>query len=158
MVTEGDIPRLKYLQAVINETFRLHPPTPLNLPHENHKPCIVDGYHIPANTMLHFNMWAVGRDPSIWEQSEEFFPDWFLKEPLSRIDPILGQDFELIPFGSGRRICSAASMGMLTLQLLLTNIVHAFDLLMPHEIDMEELVGRIVIRMATYLQLALEVY
>ena len=164
VVTEGDIPQLKYLQAVINETFRLYPPAPLNLPHQNHEPCTVAGYYIPANTWLHINMWAMGRDPSIWERPKEFFPDRFLKEPLSRIDPVSGQNFELIPFGSGRRICPAASMAILTPQLLLANIVHTFDLSVPHEIDMEESVGRIVIRMATPLQLlmkrrlALEVY
>jgi cytochrome P450 len=35
MVQETDIPNLKYLQAFIKEVFRLHPPTPLLLPHES---------------------------------------------------------------------------------------------------------------------------
>ena len=125
VVTESDIPQLTYLQAVINETLRLYPPAPLLLPHQNHEPCTVAGYYIPAYTWLNINVWAMFRDPSIWERPEEFFPDRFLKEPLSRIDPVSGQNFQLFPFGSGRRICPAASIGMLTPQLLLANIVHA---------------------------------
>ena len=33
-VEESDIPKLPYLQAIIKETFRLHPPFPLLLPHQ----------------------------------------------------------------------------------------------------------------------------
>jgi cytochrome P450 len=59
VVDESDIPQLKYLQAIVKETFHLHPPTPLLLPHENIDGCEIGGYHIPPKTLLNVNVWAI---------------------------------------------------------------------------------------------------
>ncbi|KAJ7564821.1 hypothetical protein O6H91_02G034900 [Diphasiastrum complanatum] len=51
-VKESDIALLTYLQAIVKETFRLHPPTPLLLPHESMHDCSIAGYDIPKKTRL----------------------------------------------------------------------------------------------------------
>ncbi|KAJ7531672.1 hypothetical protein O6H91_14G053700 [Diphasiastrum complanatum] len=51
-VEEADLPQLKYLQSIVKETFRLHPPGPVLVPHESTQAVQVTGYDIPAKTRL----------------------------------------------------------------------------------------------------------
>nr|AUI38391.1 flavanone 3',5'-hydroxylase [Petunia x hybrida] len=140
---ESDIPNLPYLRAICKETFRKHPSTPLNLPRISNEPCIVDGYYIPKNTRLSVNIWAIGRDPQVWENPLEFNPERFLSGRNSKIDP-RGNDFELIPFGAGRRICAGTRMGIVMVEYILGTLVHSFDWKLPSEVielNMEEAFG-----------------
>nr|ABY77007.1 flavonoid 3',5'-hydroxylase [Petunia x hybrida] len=130
---ESDIPNLPYLRAICKETFRKHPSTPLNLPRISNEPCIVDGYYIPKNTRLSVNIWAIGRDPQVWENPLEFNPERFLSGRNSKIDP-RGNDFELIPFGAGRRICAGTRMGIVMVEYILGTLVHSFDWKLPSEV------------------------
>lgn len=143
---ESDIPNLPYLQAVVKEALRLHPSTPLSLPHFSFESCEVNGYYIPANTRLITNIWAIGRDPDVWERPLEFDPMRFLPGgKAAKIEPY-GTDFELIPFGAGRRICIGKQVGMVFVQYLLGALVHGFDWRLPDGvvIDMEETPGLVI--------------
>uniref|UniRef100_A0ACD5XQB2 Uncharacterized protein n=1 Tax=Avena sativa TaxID=4498 RepID=A0ACD5XQB2_AVESA len=141
---ESDLASLPYLQAVCKEAMRLHPSTPLSLPHFSFEACDqVDGYHVPANTRLLINIWAIGRDPDAWEDPLEFRPDRFLSGPAAKVNP-MGNYFELIPFGAGRRICAGKLAGMLFVQYFLGTLVHAFQWRMPDgedKVDMAETFG-----------------
>ncbi|KAK9118901.1 hypothetical protein Scep_016994 [Stephania cephalantha] len=86
-------------------TFRLHPSTPLSIPHMSRETCEVNGYSIPIGSTLLVNVWAIARDPSIWSDSLEFRPERFLPGGAQANVDVKGNDFELIPFGAGRRIC-----------------------------------------------------
>ncbi|XP_072976430.1 flavonoid 3',5'-hydroxylase-like [Typha angustifolia] len=123
---ESDIPNLPYLQAICKEALRLHPSTPLSLPHFSFVECEVEGYRIPKNTRLLVNIWAIGRDPNAWEDPLEFQPERFLSGKGAKIDP-LGNHFELIPFGAGRRICAGKLVGMVFVQYMLGTLVHSFN-------------------------------
>lgn len=63
-VSQSGLLKLPYLLAVV-EVLRLHPPSPLLLPHYSHKACNVAGYHVPANTQLFVNVWAIGQMSAI---------------------------------------------------------------------------------------------
>lgn len=139
-VTESDLPKLTYLHAIMKETFRMHPPVPLLLPHETFEACTVAGYHIPANTRLFVNVYSTGRDPKVWENPLEFRPERFLQDDLKGVD-VHGQHFNLIPFGAGRRICPALAIGILGVQLGISSLVQAFEWSLPEgetEVDMSE--------------------
>lgn len=131
---ESDIPKLPYLQAICKETFRKHPSTPLNLPRISTQACEVNGYYIPKNTRLSVNIWAIGRDPDVWESPLDFTPERFLTEKYAKIDP-RGNDFELIPFGAGRRICAGTRMGIVLVEYILGTLVHSFDWKLPNGVD-----------------------
>jgi len=100
-VTEEDLVKMNYLKAVIKETLRLHAPVPLLVPRKSMEDIKLNGYDIAAGTQVIVNAWAIARDPSSWEQPLEFKPERFMN---SSID-FKGLDFELIPFGAGRRGC-----------------------------------------------------
>ncbi|GKV26280.1 hypothetical protein SLEP1_g35613 [Rubroshorea leprosula] len=139
---ESDIPKLSYLQAICKETFRKHPSTPLNLPRVSTEACEINGYYIPAKTRLSVNIWAIGRDPDVWENPLDFTPERFLTEKNKKIDP-RGNDFELIPFGAGRRICAGTRMGIVLVEYILGTLVHSFDWALPagEKLNMDEAFG-----------------
>nr|AGI16385.1 flavonoid 3', 5'-hydroxylase [Ribes nigrum] len=139
---ESDLSKLPYLQAICKETFRKHPSTPLNLPRVSSEPCEVNGYYIPKDTRLSVNIWAIGRDPNVWENPLEFTPERFLTGKNAKIDP-RGNDFELIPFGAGRRICAGTRMGIVLVEYILGTLVHSFDWKMKDrvELNMDEAFG-----------------
>ena len=122
-VQESDIPRLPYFEAVMKEVFRLHPPGPLLLPRKAERDVQVGGYTIPKDTQILVNAWAIGRDPSIWPNPEAFEPERFLSMKMD----YKGQDFELIPFGSGKRICPGLSFANRMLPMMVATLIHNFN-------------------------------
>ncbi|XP_015950605.1 cytochrome P450 83B1 isoform X1 [Arachis duranensis] len=139
---EEDIQKCIYFKAVMKETLRLYLPGPLLMPKETNEKCIIDGYEIPAKTIVYINAWTIHRDSEAWENPEEFYPERFLG---SSID-FKGQDFELIPFGAGRRICPGMHMALASLDLILANLLYSFDWELPEgvkneDIDVETLPG-----------------
>ncbi|KAM7280017.1 hypothetical protein ACFE04_007151 [Oxalis oulophora] len=141
LVDESDIKNLVYLQAIIKETLRLYPAGPLLGPREAMDDCSIAGYEVPAGTRLIVNVWKIQRDPSVWDNPSEFQPERFLTSHVN-VD-VKGQQFELIPFGSGRRSCPGASFALQVLHLTLAHILHSFDLETPmgKPVDMTESPG-----------------
>ena len=143
-VHELDISKLSYIQAIVKESLRLHPPVPMLAPHMSMTATKALGYDIPANSWLVVNIWAIGRDESTWEKPLEFIPERFLEgnNPHASVD-LQGHHYELLPFGSGRRACPGMALGTLLLQMCIANLLHAFDWSPPNgkqidDIDMSE--------------------
>lgn len=147
LLQESDIPNLPYLEAICKETFRKHPAVPLNIPRVSADACEVDGYYIPAGTRLFVNVWAIGRDPEIWENPMEFIPERFLSEQNARTS-LWGNDFELLPFGAGRRMCAGIRMGIEVVTHALGSLLHSFDwkLREEDELNMDEAFGLVLQR------------
>lgn len=146
-VEESDLEKLEYLDMVVKETMRLHPVAPLLLPHAAIEDCNVNGFHIPRKSRVIINIFAIGRDPSIWTDAEKFIPERF---DGSNID-FRGRDFQFIPFGSGRRGCPGMQLGITMVQLVVAQLVHCFDWelpnnMLPSELDMTEEFGLTVPR------------
>ncbi|KAI9102354.1 hypothetical protein K1719_023556 [Acacia pycnantha] len=138
-VDEASIHELKYLKLVIKETLRLHPPAPLLLPRECSERCEINGYEIAPKSMVMVNVWAIGRDPEYWFEAEKFYPERFID---SSVD-FRGADFQLLPFGAGRRICPGVTFGVANVELTLANLLFHFDWKMPYgekpeDLDMNE--------------------
>lgn len=130
-ITETDLNKMEYLKAVIKETFRLHPAVPLLLPRVSTKETTINGYDIPAGTQVIINAWSIHRDPSIWNEPNEFNPERFIN---SGID-FKGQHFNLIPFGAGRRGCPGILFGTANIELVIANLMQKFDWALPDNAD-----------------------
>ncbi|KAK6931348.1 Cytochrome P450 [Dillenia turbinata] len=123
-VSDSDIPNLHYLQCIVKETLRMHPPGPLLswarlAIHDTH----VGGHLIPAGTTAMVNMWAITHDEKVWSEPEKFMPERFLDEDIS----IMGSDLRLAPFGSGRRVCPGKALGLATVHLWLALLLQNFN-------------------------------
>ncbi|XP_022841924.1 cytochrome P450 71B37-like [Olea europaea var. sylvestris] len=99
------------------------------------KSCIIQRYEIQPRTLVYINAWGIARDPEYWENPMEFWPERFLN---SAVD-IKGQDFGLIPFGSGRRNCPGMSLGLVTVELALANLLYSFDWELPRRMKAEDI-------------------
>jgi cytochrome P450 len=157
IVEEADLHKLTYVQAVVKEIFRLHPPGPLLLPHSSvDEVCQVAGcYDLPPRTRVLVNVWGMGRDPSVWEKPLEFNPERFLQQQQhpealkydlqpnflqQQQHPIVDKTvdatktvdvkentFEHLPFGSGKRACPGRPMGNLVVEIVLARLLQSFN-------------------------------
>ncbi|KAK9949405.1 hypothetical protein M0R45_004929 [Rubus argutus] len=135
-ITEQDLNEMHYLKAVIKETLRLHPPAPLLLPRKSTQDVKINGYDIKANTQVIVNAWQIGRDSKSFNKPEEYDPERFLIH--SGID-YKGNDFQLIPFGAGKRICPGIQFAMAINEIALANLVHKFNWALPGEARSDDL-------------------
>ncbi|XP_042485844.1 cytochrome P450 CYP736A12-like [Macadamia integrifolia] len=137
-VEEDDLVKLEYLDMVVKETMRLHPVAPFLLPHESLEDITINGYHIPKKSRVIINAWAIQRDPNVWstyDNAEKFLPERFIGTDID----IKGRDFQLIPFGSGRRGCSGIYLGLTIVKLVLGQLVHGFGMELPNGLSPEDL-------------------
>ncbi|CAI7793089.1 unnamed protein product [Closterium sp. NIES-53] len=138
------VAEMPYLQAVLKETLRHHPVAPFLIPHLTTGSVTLGGYHIPPNTMIQINAWALAHDPTVWINPHEFDPSRFL-DPAA--PDVSGQNFSLLPFGSGRRGCLGTNLGLDLSARLLANFVLRFDFNLPEDVraaggvDMTETFG-----------------
>lgn len=141
LIEESDVKNLLYLQAIVKEAMRLCPAAPLIAMHEAVEDCTIAGYHIPAKSRLIVNVQKLQRDPVVWEDPCEFRPERFLT--TQKGFDVRGQNPQLIPFGSGRKICPGVSFAIKIMHLTLANLLHGFEIERPSQepIDMEESIG-----------------
>nr|WMZ41209.1 cytochrome P450 family 736 subfamily A polypeptide 1 [Ipomoea batatas] len=135
MVDESDLDDLNYLEMVMKESFRLHPPRPLLIPHEAREDSTIDGFHIPKKARIIVNAWSIGRDPNVWVEPEKFIPERF---EGCNID-YRGRNFEFIPFSSGRRSCPGLQLAITMVRMVVAQLVHCFDWELPNGMSPEKL-------------------
>ncbi|PKA65879.1 Cytochrome P450 78A4 [Apostasia shenzhenica] len=122
-VSTSDIQNLPYLQAIVKETLRMHPPGPLLSWARLAIHDVQVGKHfIPAGTTAMVNMWSITHDGRFWSEPNVFNPERFMAEEVN----ITGCDLRLAPFGAGRRVCPGKSMALATVHLWLAQLLHNF--------------------------------
>ena len=135
-LTESDLDRLPYLQAVVKETLRLHTPIPLLLPHMNLEDAELNGYTIPKGPKVVVNAWWLPNNPAWWKKSEEFLPEQFLEEEGGTDDVRGGRvDFRYLPFGVGRRSCPGIILALPILGIVIGKLVMNFELYPPEGME-----------------------
>ncbi|KAK7309242.1 hypothetical protein RJT34_05806 [Clitoria ternatea] len=141
-VEESDINKLPYLQAIVKETLRLYPPSPIITFRSALQDCTFScGYHIPAGTHLMVNAWKIHRDARVWDDPHVFNPQRFFT--THKCVEVKGHNYELVPFSSGRRACPGASLALRVIHLALATVLHSFNVASPSNqlVDMTESIG-----------------
>ncbi|KAG6528449.1 cytochrome P450 78A11-like [Zingiber officinale] len=127
--TDADVARMPFLQAVLKETLRVHPPGPLlswaRLSTDDVQ--LSNGMVVPAGTTAMVNMWAITHDPAVWDKPESFRPERFVEAEGGVDVDVRGGDLRLAPFGAGRRVCPGMNLGLSTVALWVARLVQAFE-------------------------------
>jgi cytochrome P450 family 78 subfamily A len=123
-VEDADVANLPYIQSIVKETLRMHPPGPLLswarlAVHDVH----VGEHVIPAGTTAMVNMWSIAHDPAIWPEPEKFHPERFQDEDVS----VLGNDLRLAPFGAGRRACPGKMLALAATHPWVAQLLQKFE-------------------------------
>ncbi|XP_002303241.3 trimethyltridecatetraene synthase [Populus trichocarpa] len=141
-VEEKDMVNLPYIYAIAKEVMRLHPVAPMLVPRAAREDININGYDIKKGSRVLVNVWTIGRDPKVWDKPDEFFPERFIGNSID----VRGHDYELLPFGAGRRMCPGYPLGLKVIQATLSNLLHGFKWRLPDgqkkdDLNMDEIFG-----------------
>jgi cytochrome P450 len=118
----GDVPRLRFTRAIIEETLRLYPPVPI-LAREALEEEEIRGRPVPKGSLIMVVPWLIHRHRLLWDKPDHFIPDRFLPGgtgPKSK--------FSYVPFSIGPRICAGLSFGLNEAILSLATLAQGFSL------------------------------
>ena len=118
----ADLPKLSYLQQFINEVLRLYPAAYL-FAREALVEDVIDGYPIPANTLIFISPFVTHRDEQYWPDPERFDPDRFAPEQI-----VSRPRHVYYPFGEGPHVCIGNNFALMEMQLILAMTLRRFRL------------------------------
>lgn len=119
--TFGDRDALRYIDAVLKETIRWHPPVPIGVAHRAMEDGYYAGYYIPEGSIMIPNKWAISQDPNIYEDPTDFRPERFLKEKPD-LNPLEWS------FGFGRRNCPGIHYAASVIYIIMASVLSTFDI------------------------------
>lgn len=100
-ITFAKTQELQYLNAVINETMRVMPIVAEGIGRFATQPAVIDGYEIPANTVVVAGVRTMMKDPEIWPDTEMFIPERW----LGNYKGAEADRKAFMPFAGGSRNC-----------------------------------------------------
>jgi len=118
--TVSDLPRLRYAEAVLQESMRLYPPA-WALGREVAGSFHLAGRDLPDGCRAVIFPWAVHRDERFFRDPLEFRPGRWLDGSLADLPP-----YTYFPFGGGQRMCIGKSFAMMEGTLLLAELARRF--------------------------------
>jgi len=113
------IDRLTFVDAVIHESLRLHPPVLLIL-RQLAGPASIAGFDLPGGTLVRPCPYLTHRDPQVFPDPNVFRPERFLGR---RPGP-----YEYYPFGGGHRACIGASHALHQMRVIVAAVMAHVDL------------------------------
>lgn len=125
--TFDDLPQLKYCEMVLEESMRLYPPIWI-IERKALADDELDGYFIPAESIVIISPYTIHRHPNYWENPNLFFPERFLPE-----NSINRNKNVYIPFGTGPRVCIGKQLAMMISKIILPSILQRFDVTLAQQ-------------------------
>uniref|UniRef100_UPI00398E676D cytochrome P450 2U1 n=1 Tax=Pristiophorus japonicus TaxID=55135 RepID=UPI00398E676D len=128
---------MPFTVATIMEIQRMTTVVPLAIPHMASETVDFKNYTIPKGSIVVANLWSVHRDPSMWEQPDEFNPSRFLDT-----DGNIVKNEAFMPFGIGKRICMGEQMAKMELFLIFSILLQSFCFKLPKDCDAPNMSGQ----------------
>ena len=129
---------LPYVQAVINETMRIHSTSSLGLPrlvpaqspeNPNPKPIEILGYSFPPGTALSVPAYTIHHSKEIWgKNADEFVPERWEESQLTD-----RQEKAFIPFSYGPRSCVGRNVAEMELKCIVGTVFRNFEFRDEHK-------------------------
>lgn len=124
-ISFADLPKLTYTRQVFQEILRLRPPSYWS----SRTPMVddeIDGYRIPAGTMVVWLTYMIHHHPDCWPNPEQFDPERFTPQPTNTGAPTR-HPFAWMPFGAGQRLCIGRDFALMEGTLALAMIAQRFQ-------------------------------
>lgn len=118
--TFEDLPRLRYVGAILSESLRLYPPawSMVRMAIEDTE---IGGYRVPTGCGVAISQYVVHRDPRFFESPDEFRPERWAGDLAKQLPK-----FAYFPFGGGPRICIGNSFALMETSLILATVAQKF--------------------------------
>lgn len=144
-ISKQMISRMPYLDAVIKESMRLYPVAPfivrklttdITIPIDN------DGFAgkltdtrktltMPESTFACIWIYALHRNPKLWDRPDDFLPERWIDKELSNRDSGQVEHGAYIPFAIGPRNCLGQPMAQVILRIALARIIKKYVVIDP---------------------------
>jgi benzoate 4-monooxygenase len=124
---------LPYLEAVINETMRMHSTSGIGLPRQipyDSQGVTLRGYYFPPGTVLSVPTWTIHHSKEIWgPDADEFRPERW-ENTTAR------QKNAFIPFSYGPRACVGRNVAEMEMKMIAASWARRYDVYLRQD-DME---------------------
>ncbi|KAH8672845.1 cytochrome P450 [Tricladium varicosporioides] len=123
LLTTSNLP---YLNACINENFRMYSPVPGGLPRVTRNAGdVICGRFVPGNTIVNISHFAAFRSPKNYTEPNAFKPErWLAGSGSDKYDKLEA----VFPFSLGPRTCIAKEKSIMYLRFILARLIWEFDI------------------------------
>ena len=144
-----NVKKLKYMEAVINETLRMYPPIHL-LSRIAQVDTTINGRPVPAGTSIMIPVANIGRDPEFFPEPDSFRPERFMGKSKEEVNPLT-----FLPFGHGPRHCIGFRLAMMEIQIALVHMIRKVRVVsvIPESLEIEDYTGVLVPKIPVQLKL-----
>lgn len=134
-ITLEDLPKLTYLQMIIDELLRLYP-TAWALPRQCVDGDELGGYEIPKRSGVWVLLYTLHRHPDYWQKPDQFDPERFSADAVAKRPP-----HAYIPWGAGPRLCIANQISIIQMKLVLAMLCQRFRFTCPKDYKVSPKIG-----------------
>ncbi|CAI6236601.1 unnamed protein product [Periconia digitata] len=137
-ITDEALRQFPWLDAVINETMRLHTNVPYGLPRIS-PGASVDGDYISKGCVVSSSAFATTHSSRYFAKPWEYRPERWLPSTHEYYEEVFSSDDRKAfrPFGLGARKCIGQSVAMLMMRMVLAKLCFEFDLEMTNKGEVE---------------------
>ncbi|EGO03905.1 hypothetical protein SERLA73DRAFT_102238 [Serpula lacrymans var. lacrymans S7.3] len=118
---------LPYVNACVKESLRINPPASYTIPRISPESISLGKYHIPPNTPITPNLYAMHHNETVWSDPHVFRPERFLEDESSELKNAW------IPFSSGPRQCPAKNFVMYEVRTLAAMLLREYEWKFPED-------------------------